>query len=383
MRLGWYCDWKDADVTPFVLHNKRSFRFLALGLVVQRENPKMASRLWNRMRSIPVEYPFAFGVVFSGAKTSISDLMAQKLVEQRETVDWKRNMAFAAFGFFYLGGVQYAIYVPIFGRIFPTIKPFTAKSIRDKMKDVRGMFECAAQVFLDQCVHHPLMYFPAFYCTRELVVHSDKPDLMKCLREYRNNIKEDLLALWTIWVPATLFNFAFMPMWARIPTVATTSLVWSVILSTMRGGDVGMGAEVAGGAVTGATLHMIEEGLGTLFTRPAQLEVNKSHLIITAGGPDKPGWVAEVSRAIANAGGSITHSRMVRLGADFIITLHAAVPPEREKAFIEDMQSNEELEPLQLQFGTLRRRDTMEENVAEIGLRVRTVGADRYVWRWL
>ena len=308
--------------------------------------------------------------------------MAQKLVEQRETVDWKRNMAFAAFGFFYLGGVQYAIYVPIFGRIFPTIKPFTAKSIRDKMKDVRGMFESTAQVFLDQCVHHPLMYFPAFYCTRELVVHSDKPDLMKCLREYRNNIKEDLLALWTIWVPATLFNFAFMPMWARIPTVATTSLVWSVILSTMRGGDVGMGAEVAGGAVTGATLHMIEEGLGTLFTRPAQLEVNKSHLIITAGGLDKPGWVAEVSRAIANAGGSITHSRMVRLGADFIITLHAAVPPEREKAFIEDMQSNEELEPLQLQFGTLRRRDTMEENVAEIGLRVRTVGADRYVWRW-
>ena len=27
----------------------------------------------------------------------------------------------------------------------------------------------AAQVGLDQCLHHPLMYFPAFYCTRECI----------------------------------------------------------------------------------------------------------------------------------------------------------------------------------------------------------------------
>ena len=58
--------------------------------------------LVTRMRSIPMEYPFAFGVVFSGFKTSFSDLMVQKVVEQREQIDWKRNAAFAAFGFIYL-----------------------------------------------------------------------------------------------------------------------------------------------------------------------------------------------------------------------------------------------------------------------------------------
>ncbi|KAL7557490.1 hypothetical protein ACA910_019337 [Epithemia clementina (nom. ined.)] len=338
----------------------------------------MASLVWSRVRSVPVQYPFAFGVVFSGFKTSVSDLMAQKVVEQRETIDWKRNMAFAAFGFIYLGGVQYAIYVPLFGRIFPTAKGFAAKSLRDKIKDVRGMFECVAQVFVDQCIHHPLMYFPAFYCTRELVMHSDNPNLTQVLQEYRRNMKEDLLALWKIWVPATFVNFAFMPMWGRIPTVAMTSLVWSVILSTMRGGDVKSGAEVAGGAVTGATLHMVEEGFGTLFTqRPVELEPDKAHLIITAGGLDKPGWVAELSRAIANAGGSITHSRMVRLGADFIITLHAAVPPQEENEFMQKLRSNQGLKPLNLQFGPLTRRDPSAVPQPDIGVRVRAVGADR------
>ena len=111
---------------------------------------------------------------------------------------------------------------------------------------------------------------------------------------YRGNMKEDVLALWKIWMPSTILNFAFMPMWgcvalhrlaavvstllrstqtnvaallspsrtpvrakqqlqvpdpppprlrarvslgwcSRIPWVASTSLIWTMILSTMRG----------------------------------------------------------------------------------------------------------------------------------------------------
>ena len=46
------------------------------------------------------------------------------IVEQKKEIDWKRNFAFATFGCFYLGGVQYAIYVPLFGRIFPNAAKF-------------------------------------------------------------------------------------------------------------------------------------------------------------------------------------------------------------------------------------------------------------------
>ena len=162
------------------------------------------STLWSRLKTIPVEYPFAFGVVISGCKTSCSDLLVQKVVERKEKVDWRRNLAFASFGFIYLGGVQYMLYVPIFGRLFPGTAKFIAKPLAQKLKDTKGLFGTFAQVFIDQCVHHPLMYFPAFYCTKELVM-SDKPDLKRVLADYRKNMKEDLLALWKIWVPGTSF----------------------------------------------------------------------------------------------------------------------------------------------------------------------------------
>mmetsp|Transcript_27092 Transcript_27092/g.54161 ORF Transcript_27092/g.54161 Transcript_27092/m.54161 type:complete len:96 (+) Transcript_27092:644-931(+) len=95
------------------------------------------------------------------------------------------------------------------------------------------MRNVGAQVFLDQCVHHPLMYFPAFYLTKEIVM-KDNPDIKGTLMQYKENMREDLLALWKIWVPSTIVNFAFMPMWARIPWVAGTSLLWTVVLSYMR-----------------------------------------------------------------------------------------------------------------------------------------------------
>jgi predicted amino acid-binding ACT domain protein len=331
---------------------------------------------WSRIKSVPVQYPFAFGFVVSGFKTSFSDLLVQKVVEQREEIDWKRNGAFACFGFFYLGGVQYALYVPFFGRLFPGAAAFAAKSVRNKIKDARGMFNVGAQVFLDQCVHDPLMYFPVFYCTKELVM-SDKPDFVRVLNEYRTNMKEDLTALWKIWVPATIFNFAFMPMWARIPTAACTSLVWTCILSSMRGGDVSHGQDMAGGEVTGATLAMMEEGLGVIFTQPVELARDKHHLVISASGLDKVGWTAMMSRAVAEAGGNVTHSKMVRLGTEFIIVMHVAVEPENQRKLIKALKKDKDLKDLHIQTNSIARRMTGTYQPPVMGVRLRCVGLDK------
>lgn len=248
----------------------------------------------------------------------------------------------------------------------------------DFIKDVRGMFNVSAQVFLDQCVHHPLMYFPAFYCTRELVM-KEKPDLIGVLKEYRNNFSEDMVALWKVWVPSTFLNFAFMPMWARIPWVAGTSLLWTCILSAMRGGDVSHGEELAGGAVTGATFHMMEEGFDVLFTQPVELQANRDHIMITAGGHDKPGWVAILSRAVADAGGNITHSKMVRLGKDFIISMHTDVEPGKQQQLIRALQKNPELQALSISCNGLSRRDTGTYQPPVLGLSIKAIGYDRYV----
>ena len=116
--------------------------------------------MWKNLAQIPIKHPLAFGVGVSTIKTSASDLLVQVVVEQKEEIDWKRNAAFATFGCVYLGGVQYALYVPVFGRIFPNAAKFAAKPIREKIKDGRGIAALCGQVFLDQFVHHPLLYFP-------------------------------------------------------------------------------------------------------------------------------------------------------------------------------------------------------------------------------
>eukprot|EP00614_Pseudopedinella_elastica_P026599 CAMPEP_0172639392 /NCGR_PEP_ID=MMETSP1068-20121228/218313_1 /TAXON_ID=35684 /ORGANISM="Pseudopedinella elastica, Strain CCMP716" /LENGTH=81 /DNA_ID=CAMNT_0013452521 /DNA_START=18 /DNA_END=259 /DNA_ORIENTATION=+ len=72
----------------------------------------------SRILAFSKANPIAFGVGFSTVKTSGADLLVQMQFEKKkwEEVDWKRNSAFAMFGCFYLGGVQYLLYVPIFSR---------------------------------------------------------------------------------------------------------------------------------------------------------------------------------------------------------------------------------------------------------------------------
>ena len=105
-----------------------------------------ARNAWKQFSQIPIKYPFGFGVGISTVKTSASDLLVQTVVEKKEKIDWKRNAAFAMFGCVYLGGVQYILYVPVFGRLFPNAAAFAAKPIREKVKDTKGMFNVCAQV---------------------------------------------------------------------------------------------------------------------------------------------------------------------------------------------------------------------------------------------
>jgi glycine cleavage system regulatory protein len=335
---------------------------------------------WQHLKRIPIQYPFAFGMGVSTIKTSASDLLVQTVVENKREIDWKRNLAFATFGCFYLGGVQYAIYVPVFGRLFPAAAPFAAKTIKQKMKDTKGQIALLSQVFIDQCVHHPLMYFPVFYMTKEIVTSDGNPDFMAAMRTYKDNMAEDMKALWKIWVPATMVNFAFMPMWGRIPMVAATSMVWTCILSAMRGGDVVHSDELFGGTLRGATYQLMKEGIGESlenFATSVDFDPSLSHICVSAAGPDKVGWVSLVAGAVNQEGGNITHSKMVRLGHDFIVLMHVSAPPEKVRTLIHSLNSNEDLEPLNIRTSFLTKRQTGKYEKAMTGLKIHCRGKDR------
>ena len=81
-----------------------------------------------------------------------------------------RSAVFLAWGAFWLGGVQYFIYVELFARrLFPSAAAFVAKPVRERLADPAGLMTVGKQVALDQFVHHPFFLFPAFYCVKEFI----------------------------------------------------------------------------------------------------------------------------------------------------------------------------------------------------------------------
>ena len=111
-------------------------------------------------------HPIKFGCVFSCAKTSFSDWLVQTQVEKRERIDWKRNLTFASFGFFYLGGVQYFLYVPVFSRLFPGAAAFAKAPLAAKLKDTVGQRNMVVQVVIDNSCITPSS-FQSFTASRK------------------------------------------------------------------------------------------------------------------------------------------------------------------------------------------------------------------------
>ena len=290
------------------------------------------------------DHPFKFGCAFSCAKTSFSDWLVQTYIERRERIDWKRNMTFASFGMVYLGGVQYALYVPLFGRLFPNAASYAAKPLTAKLADAAGTRSMVAQVLLDQFVHHPFLYFPCFYSLKEVV---NGGQILDGLRKYAKNSKEDLVALWKLWVPSTIINFAFMPMHLRIPWVATTSLFWTCILSYMRGSD-DVPAELVPDVsedVSGNQGRALSELLDwRVATKPAYAyDPSKSHMLVSATGRDRIGFVAQLSRQLRGIQCNVLDAKMYKVGLDFVTVMLIECDPSNSAEAVRILTSQEDM----------------------------------------
>jgi glycine cleavage system regulatory protein len=310
----------------------------------------------HRILTYPKRHPVIFGVGFSCVKTSFADYLVQKHIERRKEIDLRRNLAFGLFGFFYLGGIQYAIYVPGFRRLFPLAERFALLKFRDKLRDMKGMLSMATQVVLDQCLHHPFLYFPVFYMLKTTVQGGTPWD---GLTRYSSNVKEDLLALWKVWVPATILNFTFSPMWLRIPFVATTSLLWTCILSAMRGAsEVELDSRVSSDVV-GNPARALQR---VAKRKESLLDLSKNHFLVMANGPDRIGLVRDIATTIAQCDASICTSKMMRLAGNFSIMMLVSVNKRDSSRLLDRIAS---LEGLQVITRTaVQKQDQANENLA-------------------
>lgn len=128
---------------------------------------------------------------------------------------------------------------------------------------------------------------------------------------------------------------------------------------------------------TGATLQIIREGLDEFFASPVDLDHHMSHVCISGAGPDKVGHVAKMARAVSDAGGNVTYSKMIRLGQEFTTLMHVGVHPEKRMGLIESLKNNEDLKLLNIRASSLVRRKTGSYKDSIVGLKIHVVGSDR------
>ena len=173
----------------------------------------MASAFRNLL-SFPSRHPFVFGVSLTAVKTGTVDLLVQKYAEKREQIDWCRNAVFVTFGITYMGAWQYLLFVKIMPKLVPGAASFAAKGIADKLRDGPGVRGLLIQTFVENGINNPLLYFPIFYTIKEFL--EGEGNVETAMIKWRKNMWEDLRAIWAVWVPAQLINFAFSPMWFRL-----------------------------------------------------------------------------------------------------------------------------------------------------------------------
>merc|ERR550525_528209 len=200
------------------------------------------SGLWGAIVTFPKRQPFATNIIVATVKTSLADIIVQK-AEGKEDIDWSRNGVFTAFGFAYLGIAQWFIYVTIFTRVCPNAIRFSNLSWAEKLKDRPGQIDLVKQTCLDNFIHYTFVYYPVFYTFKEMIqggAASSDPNapglFQRAMAKYKNNFWTDNAAIWGLWIPADLIIYAG-PIWTRLPVNHFVSLIWTMILSWMRGNE--------------------------------------------------------------------------------------------------------------------------------------------------
>ena len=187
-----------------------------------------------RIAGFPKAQPFVFNLGVAAAKTSAADMMTQTVVEKKSFpngIDWKRNASFTVFGFAYLGGFQYWLQVNMFRKMFVGMDKVAEMPLSKKSLQECGPFisQCyrVKQIAFDIAIHMPFMYFPTFYCVKQLVQGPPGGNVVvDGLSKYKENWVVDQTAMVKVWLPADVVFFSG-PLWLRLPLRHVVSFGWT------------------------------------------------------------------------------------------------------------------------------------------------------------
>ena len=100
-------------------------------------------------------HPFVFGTTIACIKTAGMDVIVQKFVEERETLDKRRTLTFGTFGLLFNGIWQYGLFVKLMPRVVPNAFAFAAKPLSEKLKGTSDPVVCPTPLPILTLTHSP------------------------------------------------------------------------------------------------------------------------------------------------------------------------------------------------------------------------------------
>mmetsp|Transcript_2620 Transcript_2620/g.6007 ORF Transcript_2620/g.6007 Transcript_2620/m.6007 type:complete len:178 (-) Transcript_2620:431-964(-) len=167
----------------------------------------------------------ARNIVAAGSLGCFGDAVCQKVESlgkkpaDAKPFDFKRNFALGFFNASYVGVVceyVYRVYPPMTARLFPGLR-----------SNRLALRVAIMATMLDNFVHVPLGYIPAFYLITEPIQGSDRSETVKSLREHW---WRSTYMCWSFWIPFQGINFYAIAKHNRVVAVAFGNLLWTVVL---------------------------------------------------------------------------------------------------------------------------------------------------------
>lgn len=158
-------------------------------------------------------FPLSVAFATCWVKGSAADLVTQKFIEGRRSVNWRRNLAFATFSGGYLGCGQHFIYNVFFTRLFGA---------------GLNLWTAVKKVVADGLWHVPMLYLPLYYMFQDSIL---RDGAMSGLCRYSEEWLDCMKPYWGMWTFFHLANFTLTPLELRIGLIAGMSLLWLMVLS--------------------------------------------------------------------------------------------------------------------------------------------------------
>jgi len=182
-------------------------------------SPSSLSMSLEEINTFYATYPLQAAVLTCGVKASLADFVAQvrSFSDSEQAIEMKRNAAYIIYGGIFIGLMCHVEYDVIFPQLFGTSHNFQT---------------IASKVLFDNFISAPLMWLPPAYFIKAILFGYP---LQEGADRYVTDIKEGLLIkYWSLWLPAQVISFTFVPDQLRVLFMACISFGWFIVLSSVQ-----------------------------------------------------------------------------------------------------------------------------------------------------